>query len=57
MPGKVCSGCGGDVDVEVIGEHRDESTICFARYLVGTCRSCGRIFTEAELVALEDRPD
>jgi transposase-like protein len=56
MPQKVCSSCGGDVDVELIGEHKDESTICFARYIVGTCQSCGKTFTEAELLALENRP-
>jgi hypothetical protein len=53
----VCSDCGGEVDVELIGERRDERTVCFARFVVGTCRSCGRTFTEAELVALDDQPD
>jgi hypothetical protein len=57
MPRKLCSGCGGELDVELLGEREDESTICFASYVVGTCRSCGRTFTEAELLVLEDRPD
>ena len=47
------------MDVEVIREEQER--VCFAAYVVGTCRSCGKTFTEAEVLTLKergpDRPD
>jgi hypothetical protein len=50
---KVCPDCAGTVEIEVISEPKSESRICFASFVVGTCRQCGRTFTEAELEQLE----
>ena len=59
-PSRACPRCGDTVDVEVIREERER--VCFASYIVGTCRSCGKTFTEAEVLTLKelgqpDRPD
>ena len=56
-PSKTCPRCGATVDVEVIREERER--VCFASYVVGTCRSCGKTFTEAEVLSLKeaDHPD
>ena len=50
-PEKICATCGGTIDVEVIRADTDEGSVCFVSFVVGTCRSCGRTFTEAELLA------
>src|SRR5262245_21879760 len=50
-PDKVCSRCGGRVAVEVIRHEREG--VCFASFVVGTCRECGKTFNEAEVLALK----
>jgi hypothetical protein len=49
-PTKVCSRCGGAVDVEVVREQRPNGT--YTSYVVGACRSCGATFHEAEVLKL-----
>jgi rRNA maturation endonuclease Nob1 len=49
-PTKVCSRCGGQVNVDVVREKKPNGT--FTSYAVGTCQSCGATFTEAEVMKL-----
>jgi hypothetical protein len=49
-PTKVCARCGGAVDVEVVRERKPDNT--FNSFAVGTCRSCGATYTEAEVLKL-----
>jgi hypothetical protein len=48
---KVCSRCGGVVDVTITRQERDDGT--FVSYAEGLCRSCGCRFEEGELLKLE----
>jgi C4-type Zn-finger protein len=48
---KVCSRCGGQVDVAVERHQRPDGT--FVSYAEGVCRSCGTKYDEASLLALE----
>jgi ribosomal protein L40E len=48
---KICSRCGGAVDVSIAQHRRPDRT--FVSYAEGVCRSCGATYEESELLALK----